>query len=81
MEYNAGCWVFRFVAQRVQAAAQVASTAIYFQLELRGVGEIGTDEAINLLKRNVSGYSVTNPVDPALIPPSMRPRLPFEQVF
>lgn len=81
LEYNAGCWVFRVVAQRVQAAAQVASTAFYLQLELRGVGEVGTDEALNLMRRNVSGYSVTNPKDPALIPPSMQRPLPFQQIF
>ena len=81
LEYNAGCWVFRAVAQRIQAAAQVSSTAFYLQLELRGVGELGTDEAVNLLKRNVPGYSVTNPGDQRLVPPSTRRPLPFEQVF
>lgn len=80
-EYNAGCWVFRAVVQRVQAATQVASTALVFQLEFNGVGQIGTDEAVELLKRNVPGYSVTNPADARLTPPSVRPRLPFEQVF
>jgi len=80
-EYNAGCWVFRAVVQRVQAATQVASTALVFQLEFNGVGQIGTDEAVELLKRNVPGYSVTNPADARLAPPSVRPRLPFEQVF
>ncbi len=81
LEYNAGCWVFRAVAQRVQAAAQVSSTAFYLQIELRGVGELGTDEAVNLLRRNVPGYSVTNPADRTLVPPSLQPRLPFEQIF
>jgi LPS-assembly protein len=80
-EYNAGCWVFRAVVQRIQAAAQVSSTAFIFQLEFNGVGQIGTDEAIELLKRNVPGYSVTNPADQRLAPPSARPSLPFEQVF
>ena len=80
-EYNAGCWVFSTVVQRVQAATQVASTALVFQLEFNGVGQIGTDEAVELLKRNVPGYSVTNPSDARLAPPSLRPRLPFEQVF
>jgi len=80
-EYNAGCWVFRAVVQRVQAATQVASTALVFQLEFNGVGQIGTDEAVELLKRNVPGYSVTNPADARLAPPSVRPQLPFEQVF
>ncbi|MFN2644965.1 MAG: LPS-assembly protein LptD [Burkholderiales bacterium] len=80
-EYNAGCWVFRFVVQRIQAAASIASTALIFQLEFTGVGQIGTAEAVQLLRRDVPGYSVINRTDPALAPPSARPRLPFEQVF
>ncbi len=81
LEYNAGCWVFRAVVQRVQAAAQVSSTGFFFQLEFNGVGQIGTDNAAALLKRSVPGYSVTNPKDPGLAPPSVRRGLPFEQVY
>jgi LPS-assembly protein len=80
-EYNAGCWVFRAVVQRIQAAAQVSSTGFFLQLEFNGVGQVGTDDAVALLSRNVPGYSVTNPKDPAVAPPSLRRRLPFEQVF
>ncbi len=81
IEYNAGCWVFRAVVQRVQAATQVSSTGIFFQLEFNGVGQVGTEDAVGLLSRSVPGYSVTNPGDPALAPPSLRRQLPFEQVF
>jgi LPS-assembly protein len=81
IEYNAGCWVFRAVFQRIQAAAQVSSTAFFFQLEFTGVGQIGTDEVITLLKRNVAGYSITNPRDAAFTPPSVRKPLPFEQIY
>jgi LPS-assembly protein len=80
-EYNAGCWVFRFVVQRLQASAQVTSTALVFQIEFTGVGQIGTAEAVQLLRRDVPGYSVINRTDPSLSPPSARPRLPFEQVY
>jgi LPS-assembly protein len=80
-EYNAGCWVFRFVMQRIQAAADVSSTAIIFQLEFTGVGQIGTAEAVQLLRRDVPGYSVLNRTDPTLGLPSARPPLPFEQVY
>ena len=48
-EYNAGCWVFRFVVQRVQAAATGDTTAFVFQLEFNGVGQVGTAEAVQLL--------------------------------
>ena len=81
VEYNAGCWVVRAVFQRIQAAAQVSSTAFFFQLEFTGVGQIGTDEVITLLKRNVAGYSITNPRDPTFAPPSARKPLPFEQIY
>jgi LPS-assembly protein len=81
LEYNAGCWVFRAVVQRVQAAAQVSSTGFFFQLEFNGVGQIGTEDAAALLSRSVPGYAVTNPRDVALVPPSLRAKFPFEQVF
>jgi LPS-assembly protein len=81
LEYNAGCWVLRLALQRLQAAAQVASSSFFFQLEFTGVGQVGTDEVVTLLKRNVPGYSVTNPTDPTLAPPALRQRLPFEQTY
>ena len=81
LEYNAGCWILRFTAQRVQAATQISSTGFYVFLELRGVGELGTDEALQLLKRDIPGYSVTNPGDQRFVPPSMQRPLPFQQVF
>jgi LPS-assembly protein len=81
VEYNGGCWVFRAVFQRIQAATDVSSKAFMFQLEFNGFGQIGSNETVNLFRRNVPGYSVTNPADPSLVPPSARPRLPFEQVF
>ncbi len=81
LEYNAGCWVFRGAFQRLQAAVQTTSTGIFFQLEFNGFGGLGSDEIVNLLKRSVPGYAVTNPTQGTLAPPSLRPRLPFEQVF
>jgi LPS-assembly protein len=81
LEYNAGCWVFRGVLQRLQAATQTTSTGIFFQLEFTGLGQIGADDVADLLKRNIVGYARTNPTDPSLLPQGLRPRLPFEQVF
>ena len=80
-EYNAGCWVFRGAFQRLQAASQTTSTGIFFQLEFNGFGGIGSNEIISLLKRSVPGYAVTNPTQGSLVPPSLQPRLPFEQTF
>jgi LPS-assembly protein len=81
VEYNAGCWVLRAVVQRVQAAADVSATGFFLQLEFNGVGQVGTDDPVALLSRSVPGYTVTNPSNPAAAPPSLRRRLPFEQVF
>ncbi len=81
IEYNAGCWAARAVVQRLQASTQVTSTGIFFQLELNGLSSIGTDETINVLKRSVPGYAVTNPADQTLVPPGSRTQLPFEQVY
>ena len=81
VEYNGGCWVFRAVAQRIQAATDVSSKAIFFQLEFNGFGQIGSNETVNLFKRNVPGYAVTNPRDLSLVPPGVRQALPFEQVY
>lgn len=81
VEYNAGCWVFRAVARRIQTAVQTTSTEILFQLEFNGLGQLGSDDTLTLLKRTVPGYAQTNPQDRALVPPSMQRRLPFEQVF
>lgn len=81
LEYNAGCWVFRSVFQRLQAAAQTTSTALMFQLEFNGFGGIQSGDVTDFLKRHVPGYAATNPGAGSLVPPSMQPRLPFEQVF
>ena len=82
LEYNAGCWVARGAVQILQAATATTSSGFFFQLEFNGFGNIaGSDEIITLFKRNVPGYSITNPTQSNLIPPSMHRQLPFEQVF
>ena len=81
LEYNAGCWVFRAAFQRLQAAAQTTSTGIFFMLEFNGIGSLGSDEIVSLLRRSVPGYAITNPTDPQLVPPSVRRPLPFPQAF
>lgn len=80
-EYNAGCWAFRTVVQRLQAATNITSTALVLQLEFTGVGQIGTADAVQLLRRDVPGYSVVNRGDPTLAPGTTRSQLPFEQVY
>jgi len=79
VEYNGGCWVFRTVLQRLRAATDVYSAQWLFQLEFNGFGQIGSDDTLTLLRRSVPGYSVTNPSDQSLVPPSLRPRLPYQE--
>ena len=81
IEYNAGCWVLRGAYQRLQAATNTTSSGIFLQLELNGFGSLGSDDIVELLKRNIPGYAVTNPTESRLIPPSMRPALPFQQTY
>jgi len=81
IEYNAGCWVFRAAIQRLQAAANTTSSGVFFMLEFNGVGSLGSDDILTLLKRSVPGYAVTNPGDPHLVPPSLQRPLPFTQTF
>lgn len=80
LEYNAGCWVVRFVVQRLQVATQLASTSYYVQLELNDFARIGSDP-FDLLRRAVPGYSATNMRTDQPLPASLRRDLPFEQVF
>ena len=65
LEYNAGCWVFRAVAQRLQARTNTTSTGIFLQIELTGVGQIGAgvttapmacfSSALKALARSIGG--------------------------
>lgn len=59
VEYNAGCWVGRFVAQRLESTAGAPNTSFFFQLELNDFGQIGSNP-IQMLRRSVPGYSKIN---------------------
>lgn len=63
LEYKGDCcWVGRIVYQRYAVAANDANTALFLQLELTGLGSLGTDP-MNLLNRSIPGYtSITPPV-------------------
>lgn len=56
-EYLASCWATRIVAQRFRTSATQSTTAIFFQLELTGVGQVGQN-AFNILHRNIPGYRI-----------------------
>lgn len=63
LEYKGDCcWVGRVVYQRYAVSAKDANSAVFFQLELTGLGSLGTDP-MTLLNRSIPGYSrITPPV-------------------
>ncbi len=63
VEYNGGCWVGRVVLHRYALSASSNNTAIFFQLELNGLGSLGSDPG-SLLRRAVPGYGRISPTGP-----------------
>ena len=59
LEYNAGCWATRFVAQKLEAIAGSPNTSFFFQLELNDFGSLGANP-IQLLRRTIPGYGKSN---------------------
>jgi LPS-assembly protein len=61
LEYKGDCcWTGRVVFQRYAVAADEVNTAVFFQLELNGLGALGTDP-LKLLSRSIPGYESVNP--------------------
>ncbi|MBP6020638.1 MAG: LPS-assembly protein LptD [Burkholderiaceae bacterium] len=64
LEYKGDCcWTGRVVMQRYAVSQGDANSAIFFQLELSGLGSIGTDP-MGLLRDRISGYQSINPPVP-----------------
>ncbi|MFT3849398.1 MAG: lipid IV(A) palmitoyltransferase PagP [Propionivibrio sp.] len=59
LEYDGGCWVLRGVVRRAALTEEDASTSFFVQLELNDFSRIGSNP-LNLLKRNIQGYSLIN---------------------
>ncbi|MCM5570296.1 LPS-assembly protein LptD [Burkholderiaceae bacterium FT117] len=57
VEYDACCWISRVVLQRYTTGVDTATTALFFQLELKGLGRIGSDP-FDILRRNIPGFRV-----------------------
>ena len=58
-EYLQDCWTFRFVLQRFVTAAATPTTALFFQLDLNGLGRLGSNP-FEILRRNIPGYQLPN---------------------
>lgn len=61
LEYNAGCWAFRAVLHSFATTTSETSKSIFFQLELNGIGTIGSNP-LDVLKRNIYGYTQTTQI-------------------
>lgn len=56
------CWTGRVVVQRYAVSARQSNSAVFLQLELSGLGSLGTDP-MSLLRERIVGYE---PVTPSL---------------
>ncbi|EGI75711.1 LPS-assembly protein LptD [Hylemonella gracilis] len=56
-EYDAGCWLGRFVFERLQTGLTTANQRIMFQLELVGFGRVGVDP-LQTLQKNIPRYQL-----------------------
>jgi LPS-assembly protein len=57
LEYDAGCWIGRVVAERVSTGRTEATTRLMLQLELVGLSRLGSNP-LSALKDNIPGYTL-----------------------
>ncbi len=55
LEYDAGCWIGRIVAERLSTGRTEATTRLLLQLELVGLSRLGSNP-LQVLKDNIPGY-------------------------
>ena len=55
LEYDAGCWILRVVAERLSTGRSEATTHLLLQLELVGLSRLGSNP-LKVLKDNIPGY-------------------------
>lgn len=56
-EYDAGCWIGRFVVERESTGVSEATTRLMFQLELVGLSRLGSNP-LRALQDNIPGYQL-----------------------
>jgi len=64
LEYDAGCWIGRVVAERLSTGRSEATTRLLFQLELVGLSRLGSNP-LQVLKDNIPGYRLLRDGSPA----------------
>jgi LPS-assembly protein len=62
LEYDAGCWILRAVAERVSTGSSQATTHFMLQLELIGLSRLGSNP-LQTLKDNIPGYRLLRDED------------------
>ncbi len=72
LEYDAGCWIGRIVAERVSTGLSSATTRVMLQLELVGLSRLGANP-LQVLKDNIPGYQLLRDTRTAPVP-----LLPYE---
>ena len=57
VEYDAGCWIGRFVLEQVEVGSNKANTRVMVQLELLGLSQLALGaNPLRSLRQNVPGY-------------------------
>ena len=59
LEYNAGCWTMRGVVQRLATREDQTNSAVFFQLELKDMGSLGSNP-LDALRQSIPGYRPSN---------------------
>ena len=74
IEYDAGCWIGRFVMERVAIGQSEATTRLMFQLELIGLSRLALgSNPLRTLQDNIPGYRLLR--DDAQQPPALAPQI------
>lgn len=60
LEYQADCWTLRMVAQRYTTSSNQTETNYYLQLELTGMGAVGSSP-LSALRKSIRGYQTYSP--------------------
>ncbi|MDP2030466.1 MAG: LPS-assembly protein LptD [Thiobacillus sp.] len=63
LEYNGGCWLMRGAVQRLATKDTQSTDSFFIQLELNGLGRIGSNP-LGVLKQSVPGYLPSNEIFP-----------------
>ena len=67
LEYDAGCWIGRVVAERLSTGRSEATTRLLLQLELVGLSRLGSNP-LQVLKDNIPGYRLLRDRPPPSAP-------------